>query len=382
MDLESIFPRLQELITRWLSGFLPAWAVTLVMDMAVVLAVVVFMLTVVMALTLVERKVVGRIQDRLGPNRVGPYGLLQPIADTLKLLIKEDITPEKADKLIHFLAPVVVVAPAFMVWAVVPFGKKLIAADLNIGILYVVAVASITSIAILMAGWGSGNKYSLLAGFRVVAQLFSYEVPMGLAILSVVMATGSMSLQKIVEAQSPLPFIFLQPISFLIYFICGVAEINRCPFDLPEAESEIIAGYHIEYTGVKFAMFFLAEYINAFAIAALITTLFLGGWKGPILPSYIWFLIKVSLVVYVLFWLRGTFPRLRIDQLLNFAWKALVPLGLVNLFVNCLAAKLGSNTWTMVLAYWVGNLVVAIAALYILTRTTPRGTSVRAQEAS
>ncbi len=376
MDLESIFPRLGEIITQWLSGFLPGWAVTLIMDFVVALVIVLFMVVVVMALTLAERKILGRLQDRLGPNRVGPYGLIQPIADVLKLFLKEDIVPEKADKLLHFIAPVIIVGPALGVWAVMPFGKKLVPADLNIGVLYVIALGSITSIAILTAGWGSGSKYSLLGGFRAVAQLFSYEVPMGLAVLSVVMAAGSMSLQSIVKAQSPLPFFLVQPIAFLIYFIAGVAETNRSPFDLPEAESEIIAGFHIEYSGIKWAMFFLAEYINLFVISAMTVTLFFGGWKGPILPSYIWFLIKVAVFVYIFFWFRATFPRLRIDQLLNFAWKFLVPLGMVNLLVTGVVVKLGLSSWFTVLAYWIGNALVGAAAWFILTRVTPKKTAV------
>ncbi|RLC77351.1 MAG: NADH-quinone oxidoreductase subunit NuoH [Chloroflexi bacterium] len=376
MDLESIFPRLQEIIAQWLSSFLPGWLAELLVILMVVLVIVLMMVVVVMVLTLLERKILGRLQDRIGPNRVGPYGVIQPVADTLKLLFKEDIVPEKADKLLHLLAPIIIVVPAMMVWAVMPFGKKLVAADLNIAVLYVIALGSVTSIAILMAGWGSGNKYSLLAGFRAVAQLFSYEVPMGLAVLSVVMAAGSMSLQSIVKAQSPLPFAFVQPIAFLIYFICGVAEVNRSPFDLPEAESEIIAGYHIEYTGVKFAMFFLAEYINTFAVSAMVVTLFLGGWKGPILPSYVWFFIKVAIVVYVFFWLRASFPRLRIDQLLNFAWKFLVPLGMVNLLVTGIVVKLNVPVWLTVPAYWAGNFVIGVIALYLLTRFTPKKTPV------
>jgi len=371
-DLENILPYLGELIARWLRGFLPSWLVDMIMMAIVGLLIILLMVIVVMALTLLERKILGRLQDRLGPNRVGPYGLIQPVADVLKLLIKEDIIPEKADRLLHFLAPVIIVVPAFMVWAVIPFGKKLVAADLNIAVLYVIALGSVTSIAILMAGWGSGNKYALLGGFRAVAQLFSYEVPMALAILSVVIAAGSMSLQKIVEAQSPLPFVLLQPVAFLIYFICGVAETNRSPFDLPEAESEIIAGYHIEYSGVKWAMFFLAEYINTFAVSAMVVTLFLGGWKGPILPSYLWFFIKVAIVVYVFFWLRATFPRLRIDQLLNFSWKFLVPLAMANLLVTGLVTKLGLVYGIKVTAYWVGNILVGGLGLYLLGRFTPK----------
>lgn len=372
IDLENILPYLGELIARWLKGFLPGWLVDLVMMVIVGLLIILLMVVVVMALTLLERKILGRLQDRLGPNRVGPYGLIQPIADVLKLLVKEDIIPEKADKLLHFLAPVIIVVPAFMVWAVIPFGKKLVAADLNIAVLYVIALGSVASIAILMAGWGSGNKYALLGGFRAVAQLFSYEVPMAFSVLSVVMAAGSMSLQKIVEAQSPLPFIFLQPLAFLIYFICGIAETNRSPFDLPEAESEIIAGYHIEYSGVKWAMFFLAEYINTFAISAMVVTLFLGGWRGPLLPSYLWFFIKVAIMAYVFFWFRATFPRLRIDQLLNFSWKFLVPMAMANLLVTGLVAKLEIGYGIRVIAYWVGNILVGGVGLYLLGRLTPK----------
>ena len=277
-----------------------------------------------------ERRLVARFQLRIGPNRIGPFGLLQAIADAIKSLIKEDILPTKVDKIVFWLAPIVTFAPILMLFAVIPFGGGSFMADINIGILYIVSVSSIVTVGIFMAGWSSNNKYALLGSMRDIAQLVSYEIPMGLSIVGVVLMAGSLSLKDIVNAQS-VPFILVQPLGFLIFFIASLAEINRAPFDLLEADSEIVAGYNIEYSGMKFAMLYLAEYCEALAMAAITAVLFLGGWKGPFLPPILWFMIKIFAVFFMIIWIRATIPRLRIDQVLGFAWKFLLPLSLINL---------------------------------------------------
>ncbi|MFC2056115.1 NADH-quinone oxidoreductase subunit NuoH [Chloroflexota bacterium] len=293
-------------------------------------------LVLVMAVIYIERRAMARMQSRLGPNRTGPFGVFQPVADAVKVLLKEDIIPTDADKIVHWLAPIVAFAPALMIFAVVPFGDGWsLVGDLNIGVLYVVAISSISTVGVFMAGWGSSNKYSLLGAMRNVAAVISYEIPLVLAIASVVLIAGSLSLHHIVEAQH-IPFILLQPLGFLLFFVAGCAEINRSPFDLMEADSEIVAGFHIEYSGMKFAMFYLVEYAEAVAISAIITTLFLGGWRGPVLPEWLWFVIKVIIVFFVMVWTRTTLPRVRIDQLMALAWKFLLPLALINLIITAI----------------------------------------------
>jgi NADH-quinone oxidoreductase subunit H len=311
---------------NWPGGFWAHWGVF-------VAIIIVFVLLVAMIFIWFERRVIGRFQVRPGPNRVGPFGILQPVADAIKVLIKEDIVPSKGDKLVHWLAPVVAFVPALMIFAVVPFQDGALLADLNIGILYMVAISSVSVVGIFMAGWASNNKYSLLGAMRDVAQTVSYEIPLGLSILSVVLITGTLSMNGIVEAQS-IPFILLQPLGFIIYFASACAEINRTPFDLLEAESEIVAGFHTEYSGMKFALFYLVEYTEALAVSAIITTLFLSGWKGPLLPPWLWFSIKVFSVFFLIVWVRATIPRLRIDQVMAFAWKCLFPLALINLLIT------------------------------------------------
>lgn len=283
-----------------------------------------------------ERKVSAHIQSRFGPMRVGWHGALQSIADAVKLLLKEDIRPAEADKLVWWLAPFFVVVPSVMAFVTIPFGINLIPRDLNVGILYLMAVSSVCVIGIFMAGWGSNNKYSLLGGMRSAAQIVSYEVPMVLAVITVAMRAGSLSMQKIVASQSHC-WNILHPemmAAFAIYTIAATAEVNRAPFDIPEAESELVAGFHTEYSGMKFAMFFIGEYTNLFIIAAISTTLFLGGWQGPILPPVIWFLIKTYALISVWMWVRWTFPRVRVDQLMAFAWKVLTPAAFANLAVT------------------------------------------------
>lgn len=281
----------------------------------------------------IERRGMARMQARLGPNRAGPFGLLQPVADAIKVLIKEDIIPTNADKIVHWLAPVVAFVPVLMIFAVVPFQDGALLADLNIGILYVVAISSVSTVGVFMAGWGSNSKYSLLGAMRNVAAVVSYEIPLMLSVISVVLIAGSLSLSQIVMAQT-IPFILLQPLGFLLFFIAGCAEINRSPFDLMEADSELVAGFHTEYSGMKFALFYLVEYAEALAISAIITTLFLGGWRGPVLPPWLWFVLKVIIVFFVMVWTRTTLPRVRIDQLMALAWKFLFPLALINLIVT------------------------------------------------
>ncbi len=319
---------LQTLPPDWPGGFWWHWLLFTV-------GIIICVLVLVMAVIYIERRGLARMQSRLGPNRTGPFGMLQPVADAVKVLLKEDIVPTNADKIVHWLAPIVAFAPALMIFAVVPFGDGALLADLNIGILYVVAISSISTVGVFMAGWGSSNKYSLIAAMRNIAAVVSYEIPLILAIASVVLIAGSLSLNQIVLVQD-IPFILLQPLGFLLYFIAGCAEINRSPFDLMEADSEIVAGFHIEYSGMKFAMFYLVEYAEAVAISAIITTLFLGGWRGPILPPWLWFLIKIIAVFFTMVWTRTTLPRVRIDQLMALAWKFLLPLALINLIITAI----------------------------------------------
>ena len=305
--------------------------------------------------TWIERKFLARLQMRYGPNRAGKFGLLQPIADGLKLFFKEELTPAGADKVIFTLAPIVTLLPAFLVFAVIPIGGKIIlfgvernlvlAPDLNVGVLYILAVTSIAVYGIAMAGWSSNNKYALLGGLRSTAQMISYELAMGLSILAVVLTAGTLNVQKIVEAQRNVWFIFLQPLAFILYLITTTAEVNRAPFDLPEAEQELTAGYHTEYSGMKFALFFAAEYIKMIAVGALGATLFLGGWRGPFVDQApllgpVYFLIKTVLAMVVFVWIRGTLPRLRYDRLMAFGWKLLLPLSLANVMVTALVIVL------------------------------------------
>jgi NADH-quinone oxidoreductase subunit H len=296
--------------------------------------------------TVFERKGLARIQNRIGPNRVGWLGILQPVADGIKSLTKEDIVPLSADAAVHFLAPVLLVVAVFMGFAVLPMGRNMVLVDMDAGLLFFFAIGASTELSVFMAGWSSRNKYSLLGAMRAVAQMISYEVPLLMSSVAVVMITGSLSLTKIVAAQNqytwglPHWYIFTPwgAAGFLMYAIAATAETNRSPFDLPEGESELVAGYHTEYSGFKFALFFLGEYLAMFSISGLGTTLFLGGWSAPLqalnwVPSWIWFFSKLMLSIFVFIWLRGTLPRLRQDQLMNFAWKFVLPLTLVNLLV-------------------------------------------------
>jgi NADH-quinone oxidoreductase subunit H len=327
--------------------------------------IITFVLLMVMFFIWYERRLIGRFQVRLGPNRAGPFGILQPVADVVKILTKEDIVPARSDKIVFWLAPVVALAPVFMMFAVVPFQEGGLLADLNIGILYIVAISSLASVGVFMAGWGSHNKYSLIGAMRDVAQLVSYEIPLVLSIVGVVLVAGSLSLSDIVAAQN-VPFILLQPLGFLIFFIGSLAEINRTPFDLVEADSEIVAGYNIEYSGMKFATFFLMEYAEALTSSAIITTLFLGGWRGPLLPPFLWFILKIVAVFSVIVWVRSTLPRFRIDQVMGFAWKFLLPLALINLLLTSLQVFLWpeAQAWPIIL----GGVVVLVALVLAWSR--------------
>jgi NADH-quinone oxidoreductase subunit H len=288
----------------------------------------------------VERKLLARLQVRLGPNRAGLFGLLQPIADSIKMMTKEDIVPEAADRMIFMLAPAVVAMTALLMFAVVPFGTEMtlwghripmVISDLNVGLLYVFALSSLGVYGVALGGWASNSKFSLLGGIRGAAQMISYELALGLSLVPVVMLAGSFSLVEIVAAQAKYPFVLVQPVSFAIFVISAMAESKRIPFDLPEAENELGAGYHTEYSGMRFGLFFLGEYVHMQVLGALIAVFFLGGWHGPWLPPPVWLLIKVMVVCLIMIWIRGTLPRLRYDQLMALGWKVLVPAALINI---------------------------------------------------
>jgi NADH-quinone oxidoreductase subunit H len=329
---------------------------TVIIPLVKILVVLNAVLVAVTYMVLLERKVIAWVQVRLGPMRVGPYGALQPIADAVKLLLKEDITPSRADKWVFTAAPVIALVPALIVFAVIPFGPEvqifghrvtLYITDINVGLLYVVSVSSIGVYGLILAGWASNSKYPLLASLRASAQLISYEVAVTMTLVSVIVTAGSLSMVKIVEAQrmAGVWFGFIQPVAFLIFFIGGLAETNRAPFDMPEAEQELTGGFHTEYSGMRFALFFLAEYANMIVVSSVATTLFLGGWLRPfpnvealafldIVPPWIWFLLKTFVFLYVFLWIRATLPRYRYDQLMALGWKVLIPLAIANVVVT------------------------------------------------
>ena len=319
----------------WIAGL-----ILLVIKLGVVLVV---MLLVAAYLVWIERKLIGRLQVRYGPNRAGRFGLFQPLADLIKLATKEDTVPGAADKTIFLLAPAVVATTAMLIFAVIPFGKgfmfrgmpiPMLIADLNVALLFVIALSSLGVYGVALGGWTSHSKYSLLGGIRGAAQMISYELSLGLSLVPIVMLARSFSLADIVNAQARYPFILAQPISFLIFFVSAVAEIKRIPFDLPEAENELVAGYHTEYSGMRFGLFFLGEYITLIVLGGLVAAFFLGGWRGPFLPPLVWFIIKVLAVVFVMIWMRGTLPRLRYDQLMSLGWKVLIPVALLNIMAT------------------------------------------------
>ena len=322
---------MRELLVRYITD---AGSLEFVMLLAGVAGIFTVILTSSVVLVYVERKVSAFMQMRIGPNRVGPFGLLQTVADMLKLLSKEDIRPICVEKKVWALAPVLLFIPAVAAYAVLPFNNGLIFTDLNIGIFYFIAVSSQATLPFLMAGWASNNKYALLGGMRTVAQMISYEIPLVFSLLGVVMLVGSMKMSDIVAAQHNVWFICLQPAAFLVYVIAATAETNRTPFDLVEAESEIVAGPFTEYSGMRWSLFFLAEYANLVAVSAIASTMFLGGWSGPWLPGWLWFALKIMFMIFLFMWFRWTFPRLRVDQLMSFGWKFLLPLALGNIIVT------------------------------------------------
>jgi NADH-quinone oxidoreductase subunit H len=331
--------------------------------------------------TVLERKGLGRIQNRYGPNRVGPFGFLQPIADGIKSLTKEDVVPHAADKIVHLLAPVALVLAAFTLFAVLPLGRNMVLVNLDAGVLFFFAVSSVMELTIFMAGWSSRNKYSLLGAMRAIAQMISYEVPLILASVTVIMATGSLSTVEIVARQSgysgilPHWFVFTPWgfAGFFLFMVAATAESNRSPFDLPEGESEIIAGYFTEYSGFKFALFFLGEYLGMFAISGLGITLFLGGWTAPLsvltwVPSYLWFFAKLLVMIVMFIWVRGTLPRLRMDQLMNFAWRFMLPMALINLITAGIWHFLAQG-----ILRWIVCSVVVVVSYVLLARGLTQG---------
>src|SRR5881227_2073655 len=369
--LDQIFVHLK----GWLISLIavaPNWVIQITSSLINIVALLAVFLTLFALMSVLERKILARMQNRYGPNRVGPFGLFQPVADGIKMLIKEDIVPERADKLVHFLAPILIAAAAILALGVIPYGRNMTPFTIDGGILFFFAVGSTTELAVFMAGWGSNNKFSMLGAMRAIAQMVSYELPLILTTLPVVMIVGALSPDAIVAAQGGysfgvLPHWFVTTpwgaAAFILFFISGLVESNRTPFDVPEGESEIVAGHMTEYSGFKYATFFMAEYIGMFAITGLGTTLFLGGWHSPVsalefVPSYVWFFAKLSALLFVYIWLRGTLPRTRIDQIMNFAWKFILPMSFACVIAAAVWHYAGRG-----LRGWLWSLVV-IAIVY------------------
>ena len=338
---------------------------------------------VVLSLTWLERKALGRLQRRLGPTRSGPMGLMQPVADGIKLIIKEDIIPASSEKAIFWGAPLIVMLSAFMIWVTIPGAQNAVIKNLEMGLFYIIAFSVIGILGLVLAGWGSANKYGTLGGLRAAAQLVSYEIPIIMVAVSVAMLAQSLDLQVIVEQQGSYPFALVQPLGLVVFFIAGLAEVGRTPFDIYFAESEIVGGPFVEYSGAHWSLFFLAEYINTFAIAALTVILFFGGWLGPGLSGYwavIWFLFKVYLVLLVIFWIRGTFPRLRIDQLMAFAWKVIVPLSFLTVVMTAIYQFYGWPWWSLTLMSLAGLLLVGYAIYRRMAGPASRVAQVKARQ--
>ncbi|MEC8960048.1 MAG: NADH-quinone oxidoreductase subunit NuoH [Chloroflexota bacterium] len=316
---------------------------------------------VVMSMIWLERKLLGRLQLRLGPTRTGPMGVLQPVADAVKLILKEDIIPSSSEKAIFWVAPIIVVVSAFMIWVTIPGTQTAVIQNLDMGLFYIIAFSVVGILGLVLAGWGSANKYGTLGGLRAAAQLISYEIPIIMVAISVAMLAQSLDLREIVHQQDDYIFMLVQPLGLVLFFIAGLAEVGRTPFDIYFAESEIVGGPFVEYSGAHWSVFFLAEYINTFAIAALTVILFFGGWSGPGLSGewgIIWFLAKVYLVILVIFWVRGTFPRLRIDQLMGFAWKVMVPLSFLSVVMTAIYQFYEWPAWTLTIMSSAGLLIV------------------------
>jgi NADH-quinone oxidoreductase subunit H len=339
--LDQIFVWIKQQILSWrIFAHAPEWVLQITSSLLNIIVLLGVFATLFALCSVWERKILGRIQNRYGPNRVGPFGLLQPVADGIKMLIKEDVVPYRADKVVHFLAPIVTVVPAILALGVIPYGRNMTPFSIDGGILFFFAVGSATELAVFMAGWGSNNKFSMLGAMRAIAQMVSYELPLIITVLPVVMVVGSLSPDVIVTAQGnyslgvlPHWFVFTPwgAAAFMLFFVSALVESNRTPFDVPEGESEIVAGHMTEYSGFKYATFFMAEYFGMFAVSGLAVTLFLGGWHAPfafleIIPSYLWFFLKLGALIFTFIWIRGTLPRTRVDQVMNFAWKFIIPM--------------------------------------------------------
>ena len=339
-----------------------------------------FLAFVVLVLTWAERKALARIQMRMGPMRVGPHGTLQPIADGIKLFTKEDILPSWADRRVYWLAPVAVFIPSFMLWVTLPVGRDLVLRNLDLGLFYITAISVLSVMGLVMAGWGSANKYAMLGGLRAAGQLVSYEIPFIMAILGIAMLAQSLDLTVVVDGQKNVPYAVLQPVGVFLFLTAGLAELGRTPFDIHHAESEVVGGPFIEYSGAHWAAFFLAEYLNTFTVAVLTVLLFMGGWRWPEMPfdglahsalSLAWFMAKTAVVIWLIFWIRGTFPRLRIDQLMSFGWKLLVPLSFMNIIATGVVLFYGWPLWTLTVI----SLVLLGGTVYIIFKNP--GTSMR-----
>src|ERR1700736_4722676 len=363
--LDQIFVRVKQLLLSPLADA-PDWVIQLGSALINIFTLLGVFLTLFALMSVLERKILGRMQNRYGPNRVGPFGLFQPVADGIKMLIKEDIVPARADKVVHFLAPILVAATAILALGVIPYGRNMTPFVIDGGILFFFAVGSTTELAVFMAGWGSNNKFSMLGAMRAIAQMISYELPLLVTVLPVVMIVGSLNPDQIVAAQTKMWFV-LTPwgaVAFILFFVSGLVESNRTPFDVPEGESEIVAGHMTEYSGFKYATFFLAEYLGMFAVSGLAVTLFLGGWQAPlavleVVPSYLWFFAKLSVLLFVFIWIRGTLPRTRVDQIMNFAWKFMLPMAF-----TCIIAAAVWHYAGRGLSGWLWSLAV-IAVVYM-----------------
>ncbi len=365
-SVDQIFIRAKEWLLSPLGSHAPDWLIQVASSLINIGALLGVFLTLFALISVLERKILGRMQNRYGPNRVGPFGLFQPVADGIKMLIKEDIVPARADKVVHFLAPILIAATAILSLGVIPYGRNMTPFVIDGGILFFFAVGSTTELAVFMAGWGSNNKFSMLGAMRAIAQMISYELPLIITALPVVMIVGSLNPDQIVAAQTKMWFA-LTPwgaVAFILFFVSGLVESNRTPFDVPEGESEIVAGHMTEYSGFKYATFFMAEYIGMFAVSGLAVTLFLGGWHAPLsvfefVPSYIWFFVKLSILLFVYIWLRGTLPRTRVDQIMNFAWKFMLPMAFTCIIAAAVWHYAGGGV-----SGWLWSLAV-IAVVYI-----------------
>ena len=373
--LDQIFVRTKQQLLAFLAGA-PDWILQILSALVNIAAVLGVFLTLFALISVMERKILARIQNRYGPNRVGPFGLFQPVADGIKMLIKEDVVPLRADKVLHFLAPLTMVLPAILALGVIPYGRNMTAFSIDGGILFFFAVGSMTELAVFMAGWGSNNKFSMLGAMRAIAQMVSYELPLIITVLPVIMIVGALSPDAIVTAQAgyahgvvPRWFVFTPwgATAFILFFISGLVESNRTPFDLPEAESEIVAGHMTEYSGFKYAIFFMAEYFGMFAVSGMAVTLFLGGWHAPlrfleVVPSYIWFFAKLAALLFVFIWIRGTLPRMRVDQVMDFAWKFMLPMAF-----TCIISAAVWHYQAHGLAGWISSLAVVVAVYLVLS---------------